>query len=89
VKGVRNIKNKFSITMPPELTETADILAKQMGMNRISFINLCVAAYIENRKIAMTVDSLRDSMIEKMNIEFENLVKSTVNVVDKSKVIKG
>ena len=49
---MKEMKNKFSITMPPKLQDQADLIATELGMNRISFINLCVANYIENRKVA-------------------------------------
>lgn len=86
---MKESKNKFSITMPPKLQEQADLIATELGMNRISFINLCVANYIENRKVASTVDSLRDAMIDKMNNEFEKMLKGTKKVTEKAKVIKG
>lgn len=79
-------KTRFSIAMPTELAKATDEMAVSLGINRNALINLAISTFIENRKVASAMDSVKDSMINKFNFEFEKMLNSAQSTVEKAKV---
>lgn len=79
-------KTRFSIAMPVELAKMCDETALSLGINRNAFINLAISTFIENKKVTSAMDSVKDSMINKFNFEFEKMLNSAQNIVEKAKV---
>lgn len=82
-------KTRFSVAMPVELANASEEISYNLGINRNAFINLAVTTFIENKKIAQSIESISNGMLDRFNTEFDKILKQSKKSVDKASLKKG